>query len=107
MNPVGFDVRLKPVELRRPYIRNGTRAEVESRAPRTQDGRPIDPNTLKPIDGTPDFGHKTGNEFWREKGKAGAEGLSQKQFNDRMNNSILYQLENPNSNRGHSFEKPK
>ena len=71
MNPVGFDVRLKPVELRRPYIRNGTRAEVESRAPRTQDGRPIDPNTLKPIDGTPDFGHKTGNEFWREKGKAG------------------------------------
>jgi hypothetical protein len=69
------------------------------------DGRPIDPNTGRPIDGTPDLGHKTGQEFWREKAKAEAEGLSQKQFNDRMNNPDKYQLEDPASNRSHEFEQ--
>jgi hypothetical protein len=48
--------------LRRPYIRDGVRADVEARAPRAPDGRPIDPNTFEPIDGRPDLGHKPGNE---------------------------------------------
>jgi hypothetical protein len=93
--------------LHRPYIRKWVRAEVEARAPRAPDGRPIDPNTLQPIDGTPDFGHKAGHEFWREKAKAKADGLTQAQFNDRMNNPDFYQLEDPSSNRSHRFEKPK
>lgn len=93
--------------LRRPYIRKGTRAEVEARAPRTADGRPIDPNTLQPIEGKPDLGHKTGNEFWREKAKAEAEGLTQKEFNDRINSPDLYQLEDPISNRSHRYELPR
>ena len=50
---------------------------------------------------------KTGNEFWREKAKAEAEGLTQKQFNDRMNNPDLYQLEDPISNRSHQYELPR
>jgi RHS repeat-associated protein len=33
-------------------------------------------------------GHKPGNEFWREKAKAEAEGLTQKQFNERMNGRV-------------------
>jgi RHS repeat-associated protein len=82
---------MKPAkELRRPYIRRSTREAVEQAAPRTRDGRPIDPKTLKPIEGTPDLGHKPGSEFWREKAKAESEGLSQKQFNDRMNDSAKY-----------------
>jgi hypothetical protein len=93
-------------ELHRPYIRVDVRAEVEARAPLAPDGRPIDPNTFQPIDGTPDLGHKSGSEFWRLKAKAEAEGLSQKQFNDRMNNPDLYQLEEPSANRSHRFEKP-
>jgi len=36
--------------LRRPYIRKNTRNTVEDNAQRTVDGRPIDPNTGKPID---------------------------------------------------------
>lgn len=44
---------------------------------------------------------------WRAKQQAEAEGLTQKQFNDRMNNPDLYQLEDPSSNRSHRFEKPK
>jgi len=62
---------------------------------------------LPVIDGTPDLGHKPGNEFWRAKAQAEAEGLTQKQFNDRMNNPDLYQLEDPSSNRSHRFEQPR
>lgn len=94
-------------ELRRPYIRDEVYAEVARRAPRDAQGRFIDPNTGEPIIGTPDVGHKPGHEFWREKAKAKAEGLNQQQFNDRMNNPDLYQLEDPISNRSHQFEKPK
>ncbi len=91
--------------LRRPYIRKDVRKEVEERAPKTADGRFIDPNTGEPIEGKPDLAHRYGNEFHREKAKAEAEGLSQKEFNDRMNNPDLYQLEKPSSNRSHRFEK--
>jgi len=90
--------------LRRPYNRVGTRRPVEEDAPRMADGRAIDPNTKRPIDGKPDFGHKRGHEFWREKAKAEQEGLTQKEFNDRMNNPNLYQLEDPSSNRSHAYE---
>ncbi len=93
-------------DLRRPYIRKSVREEVERRAPRTEDGRFIDPNTGEPIDGKPDLGHKPGHEFWREKMRAEEEGLSQQEFNDRMNDPELYQLEDPSSNRSHRFEEP-
>ena len=103
------DVAPKPggatKELHRPYIRKGTRAEVDARAPRDELGRAIDPNEGIPIEGKPDLGHKPGHEFRREKAKAEAEGLTQKEFNDRMNNPDLYQLENPSSNRSHKFEQ--
>ena len=92
-------------DLHRPYIRKAVRQTVEDAAPRTPDGRPIDPNTRQPIDGTPDFGHKPGNEFWREKAQAEREGLTQKEFNDRMNDPSKYQLEDPSSNRSHQYEK--
>ncbi|MDR6290882.1 RHS repeat-associated protein [Inquilinus ginsengisoli] len=95
------------VDLHRPEIRAGVRAEVWGRAPKTADGRPIDPNTGQPIDGTPDLGHVYGREFWREKKKAQEEGLTQEEFNDRMNNPDLYQLEDPKANRSHQYEKPK
>jgi len=73
-------------ELRRPYIRNSTRTAVEAASPRTVGGRFIDANTRLPIEGKYDLGHKPGFEFWRERLKAQAEGLTQSQFNDRMNN---------------------
>lgn len=91
--------------LRRPYLRKETRKQIEADAPRTADGRPIDPNTRKPIDGKPDIGHKTGHEHRTEKAKAESEGLSQKEFNDRMNDPSKYQLEDPSSNRSHRYEQ--
>ncbi|HDS1157894.1 TPA: HNH/ENDO VII family nuclease [Stenotrophomonas maltophilia] len=45
------------------------------------------------------------NEHRTEAASAKAEGLTQKQFNDRMNNPDKYQLEDPSSNRSHRFEK--
>ncbi len=83
--------------LRRPYIRKEVRQTVEEKAPRTADGRPIDPNTRKPIEGKPDLGHVFSHEFWREKAIAESEGLTQREFNDRMNNPDLYQLEDASS----------
>jgi len=42
-----------------------------------------------------------------KKAQAEAEGLTQQQFNERMNDPDLYQLEDPSTNRSHRFEKPK
>jgi len=67
----------------------------------------IDPNTRQPFDGKPDMGHKPGYEFWREKARAKDEGLTQKQFNDRMNDPNKYHLEDPVSNRSHKYEQKK
>ena len=92
-------------DLHRPYIRKNVRQQVEVNAPKTVDGKFIDPNTGMVIEGKYDLGHKPGNEFWREKAKAQSEGLTQKQFNDRMNNPDYYQIESPSSNRSHKYEK--
>ena len=46
-----------------------------------------------------------GNEFRREKAKAESEGLTQKEFNERMNDPNLYQWENPHLNRSHKYER--
>jgi hypothetical protein len=93
--------------LHRPYIRKAVRKEVEDRAPRDAEGRPIDPNTGEPIEGTPDLGHKPGHEFWRERDQAEAEGLTQHEFNQKMNNPDYYQLEDPTSNQSHQYEQKK
>jgi RHS repeat-associated protein len=96
---------LKPAikALHRPYIRNWVREIVERNAKKI-DGKFVDPNTRQVIDGKYDFGHKTGNEFWWEKQQAEKAGLTQKQFNDKMNNPDHYQTENPVSNRSRVHE---
>lgn len=90
--------------LHRPYIRAHVRQEVENRAERNEKGQFLDANTHEPIEGRYDLGHKAGHEHWREVEKAENEGLTQEQFNDRMNNPDLYQLEDPHNNRGHAYE---
>ncbi len=91
--------------LHRPYIRRNVRDEVNNRAPRSPEGKPLDPNTGKPIEGKPDLGHKPGHEFRTEKINAEAQGMNQKDFNNNMNNPDKYQLEDPSSNRSHRYEK--
>lgn len=93
-----------PEGYERPYLRAGVKKEIYDNAPKDKEGRYLDPNTGKPIERTPDIGHKPGCEHWRESKKAYAEGISQEKFNDRMNNSDYYQLEDPSNNRSHKYE---
>ena len=91
-------------KLHRPYIRKSTRDAVEAMAPRAADGRFLDANTGKVIDGKYDLGHKYGHEFRRERERAQNLGWTQKQFNNYMNNPVFYQIEDPRINRSHKFE---
>ena len=111
LDPFGLD-------LRRPYIRKSVRISVEQVA-NIKNDRFMDANdTEKAIpggkrrkysiaEGQYHLGHKNDHEFWREKTKAEAEGLTQKQFNDRMNDPNLYQIEDPHENMSHKHENPK
>ena len=92
------------MSLHRSYIRSDTRAEVERRAQKNEEGQFLDANTGKPIEGQYDMGHKAGFEHRREVAKAEEEGLSQEDFNDRMNDPDLYQIEDPHENRSHAHE---
>jgi len=93
--------------LHRPYIRADVRAEVEQRAQKNEQGQFLDANTGQPIEGQYDLGHKPGHEHRREVAKAEEEGLTQKQFGDRMNNPDYYQIEDPHENRSHAHELPE
>lgn len=90
--------------LNRPYIRASVRAEVERRAEKNEKGQFLDANTGRPIEGKYDLGHKAGHEHWREAEKAEAEGLTQEEFNERMNNPDYFQIEDPHENRSHAHE---
>lgn len=92
--------------LHRPYIRQDVREIVEERAEKNEKGQFLDANTHEPIEGQYDLGHVAGHEHWREVERAEAEGLSQEEFNDRMNNPDFYQIEDPHENRSHAHEMP-
>ena len=94
-------------ELHRPYIRKEVREQVEANAEKNEKGQFLDANTKEPIDGQYDLGHKPDHEFWREKERAESEGLSQEEFNEKMNDPDLYQIEDPHNNRSHQYEKPR
>lgn len=92
------------MKLHRPYIRKEVREEVERRAEKNEQGQFLDANTHEPIEGKYDLGHKYGHENAREIAKAEQENLTQEEFNDRMNDPDLYQIEDPSSNRSHKYE---
>lgn len=92
--------------LHRPYIRQEVREEVERRAEKNEKGQFLDANTHEPIEGQYDLGHKAGHEHWREVEQAEKEGLTQEEFNERMNNPDYFQIEDPHENRSHSHEMP-
>ena len=88
----------------RPYLRAEVKKEIYDKAPRDKQDRYLDANTGKPIEGTPDIGHKPGHEHWREQQRAFERKESIPEFNDRMNNAEFYQLEDPSNNRSRRFE---
>lgn len=93
--------------LHRPYLRKSVRQEVKDNAPKNEKGQFLDANTGKPIEGKFNYGHRYGHEYWREAEKAEKEGLTQEEFNDRMNNPKMLQIEDEHSNKSHEFEMPR
>lgn len=93
--------------LHRPYLRKSVIQEVKDNAPKNEKGQFLDANTGKPIERKINIGHRYGHEYWREAEKAEKEGLTQKEFNDRMNNPKILQIEDEHSNKSHEFEMPK
>ena len=88
----------------RPNLRTEVKKEIYDKAPHDKQGRYLDANTGKPIEGTPDIGHKPGHEHWREQQRAREQKMSISEFNNRMNNADFYQLEDPSNNRSRRFE---
>lgn len=98
------DIPDSPEGYRRPHLRKEVKEEIYRNAPKDSQGRYLDANTGLPIEGTPDIGHKPGHEYRREAKKAYDEKLTQEEFNDKMNDASLYQLEDPHNNRSHKYE---
>jgi hypothetical protein len=94
------------MQLNRPYIRKGVREEVERRAQKNEKGQFLDANTGKAIERPYDLGHVQNHEYRREVKKAEEENLTQEEYNDRMNNPDLYQIEDLSENRSHVHEQP-
>ena len=104
--------------LRRPYIRKDTRIAVE------KSGTIIDGRFYDTVDGFDEsiaieggkrrkyslaegeyhLGHKEGHEYRYYKEYAEKKGMSQKDFNDLMNNPNIYQIEDPHTNMSHTRE---
>ena len=97
----------KALELERPGFRKDTLDAIKAAAKKTADGKFIDPNTNKVIEGDFDIGHKYGREHRRLVLEAVEKRMTQAEFNDWINNHPeWFQIEDPASNRSGTFEKP-
>ncbi|MFP3765049.1 GH-E family nuclease [Prevotella intermedia] len=104
--------------LHRPYIRKETRIAIE------KSGTIIDGRFYDTVDGMDNaiaieggkrrnyslgdgeyhLGHKEGHEYRYYKEYAEKKGMTQKEFNDLMNNPAIYQIEDPHTNMSHVRE---
>jgi hypothetical protein len=93
--------------LQRPYLRVETVRTILNNARKTADGRYVDAETSRPIDGPFDIGHTAGRESWRLITEGMERGMTQAQFNDWVNgHPEWFQLQAPGPNRSHQFEMP-
>ena len=89
-------------------MRKATKEKAKEEAPKNAEGDFIDPNTGKviPKEGPFDFGHPPGEEWWRLRDQARKEEWTRQQVIEAENKKI-FQIEDPSSNRGHLYEKPR
>ena len=97
------------MKLHRPYVRKSTRQAVEDMAKEKklyneETKQFLDYETREPIEGKYHLGHKYGCENARAIRWAEEHGLTQKEFNDLMNNPNLYQIEKDKYNMSHERE---
>jgi hypothetical protein len=91
---------------RRPGLRRATRERAQAGAQRAANGDFVDPNTgtTVPQNGPFDYGHPPGNEWWRTRDSARAEGWTRQQVIEHEN-SLTFQVEDPSANRSHRYEQ--
>ena len=94
--------------LHRPYIRQSTIDVVNANTKvNYKTGQIYDEISKKWVDpSNVELGHTTGNEYWYWRNWAEAQGMTQEQFNDFMNNSEFYRWQEITSNRSHLYEDP-
>lgn len=91
---------------RRVKLREETKKAVRDAAPKTSDGRYIDPNTRLPIEkGQEAFGHKPGKEWKNYKKDPANKSKSRKEVIEDQNDPSIYQIEDRSSNSSHKYEK--
>ena len=97
---------INSVMKNRVKLQKGTKKAVRDMAPKTEDGRFIDPNTLQPIEkGQEVFGHKYGYEWHQYKKDPINQNKTRKEVISDQNNPDIYQIEDKKSNASHKFEK--
>ena len=87
-------------------LQKATKEAIKDLAPKTTDGRIIDPNTGIPIEkGQEVFGHKPGQEWSKYKKDPANKGKTRKEVIKDQNNPNIYQIEDKKSNASHKYEK--
>jgi hypothetical protein len=98
--------KVEDVMKNRVKLRKGTKEAIKDAAPKTKDGRFIDPNTFKPIEkGEEVFGHKTGQEWSKYKKDPANKNKTRKEVIEDQNDPNKYQIEDRKSNASHKFEE--
>ncbi len=93
--------------LHRPYIRQFTIYDVNANTDvNYKTGQIYDSISRKWVEpANVELGHKQKYEFWRMRDWAEAQGMTQAEFNDFMNNSDFYGWQDITSNRSHAYEQ--
>ena len=87
-------------------LQKGTKEQIKDAAPKTKDGRYIDPNTGKPIEkGQEVFGHRKGKEWHRYKKDPANQSKTRKEVIKDQNDPKKYQIEDRKSNASHKYEQ--
>lgn len=89
-------------------LQKATKEAIQDAAPKTKDGKFIDPNTGKPIEkGQEVNGHKTGQEWSKYKKDPANQGKTRKEVIKDQNDPNKYQIEDKKSNESHKYEEKK
>jgi len=87
-------------------LQKATKEAITDAAPKTKDGRFIDPNTGKAIEkGQKVYGHKTGQEWSKYKKDPANQNKTRKEVIKDQNDPKKYQIEDKKSNASHKYEE--
>lgn len=91
--------------LRRQYIRKETMDAINVNTKYNTKGQVYDSIGKKWVDvDKVELGHRSSHEFWFERNRCEALGMTQAEFNEYMNNPEFYAWKDIHDNRSHALE---